>query len=101
MHADFQAFLAALESKGELKKISTPLDPNLEITEVADRCMKMPGGGPGLLIQNPTGYDMPVAINTMGSERRMAIALGVGDVQEIADEIESLLKPEVPASFAG
>jgi 4-hydroxy-3-polyprenylbenzoate decarboxylase len=100
MHADFQAFLAALESKGELKKISTPLDPVLEITEVADRCMKMPGGGPALLIQNPTGYDMPVAINTMGSERRMAIALGVGDVQEIADEIEDLLKPEVPTSFA-
>ena len=97
---DLRSFLDDLDRAGELVRIKEPLAVKLEIAEVADRVMKMPGGGPGLLIQNPSGYDMPVAINTMGSERRMAIALGVGDVQEIADEIEDLLKPEVPASFA-
>ncbi len=99
MYADFQEFLHALDQAGELKKIAHPLSPVLEITEVADRCMKMPNGGPALLIQNPKGYDIPVAINTMGSWKRMAMALGVSDVEEIAAELESLLQPEIPQTL--
>jgi 4-hydroxy-3-polyprenylbenzoate decarboxylase len=99
MYSDFQAFLRALEAARELKRIAHPLSPRLEITEVADRCMKMPGGGPALLVEHPTGFDVPVAINTMGSKKRMAMALGVSDVEEIADEIESILKPEMPGSL--
>lgn len=100
MYTDFQDFLRALQSAGELKRVRYPLSPKLEITEVADRCMKMPGGGPALLIENPAGYNMPVAINTMGSKKRMAMALGVSDVEEVACEIEGLLKPEVPARIS-
>ncbi|KAA0226423.1 menaquinone biosynthesis decarboxylase [Fimbriimonadia bacterium ATM] len=96
MYSDFQDFLRALERAGELKRVPVPLSPELEITEVADRCMKMPGGGPALLIENPIGSDIPVAINAFGSRKRMSMALGVGDVEEIALELESLLKPEVP-----
>jgi len=99
MYADFQEFLEALDQAGELKKIAHPLSPFLEITEVADRCMKMPDGGPALLIQNPTGYDIPVAINTMGSWKRMAMALGVADLEEIARELEGLLQPEIPRTL--
>lgn len=99
MYTDFQDFLRTLDSAGELRRITHPLDPILEITEVADRCMKMPGGGPALLIERPIGHEIPVAINCFGSRKRMSMALGVSDVEEIAQEIESLLKPDVPASF--
>ncbi len=100
MYEDFQAFLRTLDQHGELKKIVHPLSPYLEITEVADRCMKMPGGGPALLIQKPEGYEIPVAINCFGSEKRMALALNVNDVQEIADEISALLQPEIPETLS-
>lgn len=92
----FQEFLSQLESAGELKRISTPVSPNLEITEVADRVMKNPGGGMALLFENPTNFNIPVAINTMGSRKRMSMALGVDDYEEIATEIAALVKPEPP-----
>ncbi len=95
-YTDFQDFLARLEREGELKRISAPIDPYLEITEVSDRVMKMPGGGPALLFENPTGKTIPLAINVFGSYKRMSMALGVDDMEEIACEIADLLKPEVP-----
>lgn len=95
-YTDFQDFLNRLEREGELKRISVPVDPYLEITEVADRVMKMPNGGPALLFERPAGKNFPLAINVFGSRKRMSMALGVPDMEEIACEIESLLKPEVP-----
>jgi 4-hydroxy-3-polyprenylbenzoate decarboxylase len=98
-YRDFQEFLLRLEQEGELKRIRYPLDPYLEITEVADRVMK--SGGPGLLIERPKGYDIAVAINTMGSKRRMSLALGVEDYEAIAQEIDALTKPELPQMGGG
>jgi 4-hydroxy-3-polyprenylbenzoate decarboxylase len=95
-YCDFQAFLDHLEREGELKRINVPIDPYLEITEVADRVMKMPGGGPALLFTKPTGSTIPVAINVFGSRKRISMALGVPDIEQIADEIAALLKPEAP-----
>jgi 4-hydroxy-3-polyprenylbenzoate decarboxylase len=95
-YTDFQDFLARLEREGELRRIGAPVDPYLEITEVADRVMKRPDGGPALLFEHPKGSDVPLAINVFGSRKRMSLALGVPDIEEIACEIESLLKPEVP-----
>src|SRR5579871_3937473 len=95
-YTDFQDFLNRLEREGELRRISVPVDPYLEITEVADRVMKRPDGGPALLFENPTGKSIPLAINVFGSRKRISMALGVPDIEEIACEIESLLKPEVP-----
>ena len=95
-YTDFQDFLARLEREGELKRIAAPIDPYLEITEVSDRVMKMPGGGPALLFEHPTGKNIPLAINVFGSYKRMSMALGVDDMEEIACEIADLLKPEVP-----
>ncbi|GIV11904.1 MAG: hypothetical protein KatS3mg021_0186 [Fimbriimonadales bacterium] len=63
-YRDFQDFLLRLEQENELRRVRYPLDPYLEITEVADRVMK--SGGPALLIERPKGYDIAVAINTMG-----------------------------------
>ena len=98
-YSDFQDFIARLEREGELRRIKTSVDPHLEITEVADRIMKLPDGGPALLFENPTGKSIPLAINCFGSRKRMSMALGVDDMEEIACEIADMLKPEVPSGI--
>ena len=89
-YSGFQDFLKALERVGELKRITVPVDPVLEITEIADRAVK--AGGPALLFENPKGSAFPVAINTFATRKRMSMALGVGDLEEITREIEALVK---------
>lgn len=96
---DFQDFIAHLERAGELRRIRTTVDPYLEITEIADRVMKMPDGGPALLFENPRNSRVPLVINAFGSRKRMSMALGVADFEEIACEIAGLLKPEVPGGM--
>ena len=96
---DFQEFIAHLERAGELRRIRPTVDPYLEITEIADRVMKMPDGGPALLFENPRGSRIPLVINAFGSRKRMSMALGVDDFETIACEIEGLLKPEVPSGM--
>ncbi len=95
----FQDFLTALERAGELRHIRCEVDPHLEITEIADRVMKSPNGGPALVFDHPRNCSVPVAINTLGSRKRISMALGVNDIEEIASEIDDLLKPEVPAGL--
>jgi 4-hydroxy-3-polyprenylbenzoate decarboxylase len=90
-------FVQILHSEGELKRISHPVKAKLEITEIADRVMKR--GGPALLFENVVGKQMPLLINAFGSEKRMALALGVGDIEEIAREIEKLIQTKPPESF--
>ncbi|MGH7576479.1 MAG: menaquinone biosynthesis decarboxylase [Longimicrobiales bacterium] len=98
---NLRAFLDDLERHGELVRIGEPLRVHLEIAEVADRVMKQPDGGKALLFERPilddgTESDIPVAINTFGSWKRMALALGVSDVSEHAERIAELLQPDVP-----
>ena len=99
----FRDFLGALESAGELSRITQPVATELEITELADRQMKSPGGGKALLIEKPTVNGVvspfPVAINTMGSWKRMALSLGAGSVDEVAAELGSLMKAKPPTGF--
>ena len=124
-YRDFREFLDALERAGELKRIAEPVSPSLEITEIADRVMK--SGGPALLFENVAGpphrlgtpnprsavmgeppleaslgqsqrFEFPVAINTMGSRKRMSMALGVADFEEHAERIAALLPPPIPKS---
>lgn len=92
-----QQFVQVLSQQGELKRISYPVKAELEITEIADRVMK--SGGPALLFENVIGKQIPVLINVFGSSRRMALALGVGDVEEIAREIAQLIQTKPPKSF--
>ena len=80
-YPSFRSFCEKLESSGELRRISSPVATELEITELADREMKSPGGGSALLFERPTingsTSAFPLAINTMGSRRRMALALSL------------------------
>jgi 4-hydroxy-3-polyprenylbenzoate decarboxylase len=96
---DLGDFLAALERGGELHRISTPVDPTLEMSEIVTRTVR--DHGPALLFETPTRGDMPVAINIFGTERRMAMALGVDNVDEIGARIGNLVKPELIPGWAG
>ncbi|HEX9445621.1 MAG TPA: menaquinone biosynthesis decarboxylase [Candidatus Binatia bacterium] len=90
-------FVQVLEREGELKRVSHPVKAELEITEIADRVMK--SGGPALLFENVVGKHIPVLINAFGSPRRMAMALGVREIEEIAREIDHLTHLKPPASW--
>src|SRR6266481_5767562 len=99
-------FLGALDARGELARVAHPVSVDKQMTEVADRCMKAPGGGPALLFERPTLQSgaparYPVAVNLFGSEKRMALALGVEGLDEIGERIATLLNVRVPDSLLG
>lgn len=90
-YKNLQDFIQTIEKQGQLHRISREVDPYLEITEIADRVMRMPGGGPALLFEKVKGSKWPLIINAMGSDERMALALGAKSLDEKAGEIEELL----------
>jgi 4-hydroxy-3-polyprenylbenzoate decarboxylase len=99
----FGAFVRALEQAGELIRVSEPVATELEMTELADRQMKSPGGGKALLFERPTLHgrpsSFPVAMNTLGSWSRMALSLGAQSVEAVAAELGSLMKAKPPTSL--
>ena len=99
MHSDLSDFLADLDARGVLARIAEPVNPHLEIAAVTDRACKSPGGGPALLFEQPTGFDMPVASNIFGSMERMCLALGVKTLDDLAAEIDELMTPQMPAGI--
>jgi 4-hydroxy-3-polyprenylbenzoate decarboxylase len=98
-YADLKDFLAALEKAGELRRVTVPVDPTLEISEIVTRTVR--AGGPALVFQHPTRGEMPVAINLFGTHDRMAMALGVDSVDEIGERIGELIRPELPVGLGG
>ncbi len=102
-YASFSQFLTALEKTGELQRISAPVETDLVLAEWADREMKSPDGGKALLFEQPLidgkVSKFPVAINTMGSEKRMALALQVESVGDLAQEISLILKAKPPTDL--
>ena len=96
-YADLREFIAALEARGELKRIQVEVDPYLEMTEIADRTLRQ--GGPALLFENPKGYDTPVLANLFGTERRVALGMGEEDItalREIGELLAYLRQPDPP-----
>lgn len=90
-------FVQVLEHAGELRRITHPVKAELEIAEIANRVMK--DGGPALLFENVVGKKIPVLINAFGSVKRMAMALGVSDIEEIAKKIAKLIQTQPPKTF--
>ena len=104
-YSSMREFADTLEKAGELVRISEPVRTELEITALANREMKSPGGGKALLIEKPVLPSgkvsaFPVLINAFGSEKRMAMALEVKHVDEVADQIAGLLKAKPPTSLS-
>lgn len=88
-YSSLQHFIKTLEENNELIRVKEFVNPELEITEIVDRFSKSPNGGKAILFEN-TGTEFPVLINAFGSEKRMCIALGVNDLNEIGKSINSL-----------
>ena len=94
---DLRDFIDELEKRGLLVRIKEPVDPNLEMTEIADRTLR--GGGPALLFENPVGFDMPVLANLFGTEERVAMGMGaesLGALREIGELLAYLRQPDPP-----
>src|SRR5262245_20451906 len=102
-YSSFRQFVDALDKAGELNRISVPVETDLLISEWANREMKSPGGGKALLFENPTidgkPSKFPVAINTMGSRCRMALALQRNSIDDLAQEIQLILKAKPPTDL--
>lgn len=82
-------FIDVLEKEGELIRIKDYVNPHLEITEIVDRISK--NNGPALFFEN-TGTQFPLLINAFGSKKRICLALGVHDLDDVSKEIEALFK---------
>jgi len=115
---DLQSFIAELERRGQLRRIGVEVDPELEISAIADRMSKAPcpegmagapptdpihggTGGYGLVFERVRGSSMPCAINLFGSYERVRIALGCRTFEELADRVQKLVKPEPPPTLIG
>ncbi len=96
MYSDLDDFIADLDKRGLLVRVREPVSPDLEIAAVTDRACKSPNGGPALLFENPTGFDIPVVSNIYGSLERMCLALGVNALADLAAEIDQLMTPQMP-----
>ena len=102
-YSDLRDFIAQLEQRGELKRISVPVDTHLEMTEIADRVLR--AGGPALLFEKPVTKGvpqaMPVLANLFGTPQRVALGMGAeGDWQptlrEVGRTLSALKEPEPP-----
>ncbi len=96
-YRDLRDFIKQLEKQGELKRVTISVDPCLEMTEICDRALKQ--GGPALLFENPTGYNIPVLANLFGTPRRVAMGMGAESVTElrgIGELLATLKEPEPP-----
>ncbi|KAE9528398.1 4-hydroxy-3-polyprenylbenzoate decarboxylase [Testudinibacter aquarius] len=99
-YKNLRDFIDLLEQQGELKRISQAIDPHLEMTEIADRTLRL--GGPALLFENPVGYDMPVLCNLFGTARRVALGMGQENVTALRDVgklLAFLKEPDPPKGF--
>src|SRR5580765_8374106 len=99
MYPDLDDFISDLAKRGLLTRVSEPVSPDLEIAAVTDRACKSPGGGPALLFERPSGFDLPVATNVYGSYERMCLALGVKSLDDLATEIDALMTPPMPGGL--
>ena len=96
-YKDLRDFIAQLEQRGQLKRITQEINPNLEMTEICDRTLR--AGGPALLFENVTGSDIPVLGNLFGTPERVALGMGkesVNELREVGKLLAFLKEPEPP-----
>ena len=96
-YRDLRDFIQQLEMQGELRKLSQPVSPHLEMTAIGDRLLR--SGGPAVLCTNPQGYKIPCLINLFGTPRRVALGMGAQEVAELRDIgqlLANLKEPEPP-----
>ena len=103
---DLRDFISQLEKMGELKRVTTPVSPRLEMTEICDRVLRQ--GGPAVLFESPMGFDTPVLGNLFGTVRRVALGMGqnvatdaeaLKKLREVGQVLAMLKEPEPPKGF--
>ncbi len=92
-------FLADLQDDGELIRVPAKVDRDLEIAAITDRVSQAGDGGPALLFENVSGTSFPVAANLLGRTRRICRALGVADLQDVANRLLGLIQPSLPEGW--
>ncbi len=100
MSHDLRSFIDQLEACGELKRITHPVDPYLEMTEICDRTLKQ--SGPALLFENPISFNMPVLANLFGTVKRVSLGMGQSNLKglrEVGQCLAALKEPEPPEGF--
>ena len=98
-YRDLREFIAQLEKDGDLRRVTHPVSPHLEMTALADRVLR--AGGPALLFEQPTGHTMPVLANLFGTPQRVARAMGVADLRALRPLGELLARLKEPAPPKG
>src|SRR5215472_1239662 len=96
-YSDLRHFLQALEQSGELLRVREPVSARLEMTAVGDFALRR--GGPALIFESPAGYKIPVLANLFGTTKRVALAMGATEVNELRDIgflLAELKEPEPP-----
>ncbi|MHB1478866.1 MAG: 4-hydroxy-3-polyprenylbenzoate decarboxylase [Acidithiobacillus ferrooxidans] len=96
-YRDLRAFLADLEKRDLLRRLSVPVSPKLEMTEICDRTLR--AAGPAILFTQPIGYDMPVLGNLFGTTERVALGMGgesLADLRQIGQLLAYLKEPDPP-----
>src|SRR5207248_2902908 len=94
---DLREWISLLEREGELVRVAAEVDPDLEITEIVDRTVKV--GGPALLFEKPKGAQQPLLINQFGTERRMCLAFGVERLDDVARKVSGVLEMQPPSGL--
>ena len=97
---DLRGFLKLLEERGQLRRITAPVDPDLELAAIADRVLSQ--GGPALLFENVIGSSMPVAVNTLGTVERVVWSMGLEraeQLEELGSRLALLQQPRPPKGW--
>ncbi|MBA4176200.1 MAG: 3-octaprenyl-4-hydroxybenzoate decarboxylase [Leptothrix sp. (in: Bacteria)] len=96
-YRDLRDFMAQLERLGELRKLTEPVSPRLEMTAIGDKLLR--AGGPAVLCTQPAGYNTPCLINLFGTPRRVALGMGaetLSDLRDVGRMLAGLKEPEPP-----
>ncbi|MFN9174151.1 MAG: UbiD family decarboxylase, partial [Synechocystis sp.] len=101
MARDLRGFIQLLESRGQLRRITAEVDPDLEVAEIANRMLQ--AGGAGLVFENIKGSPFPVAVNLMGTVERICWAMNMQEPLELEDlgrKLAMLQQPKPPKKIS-
>jgi len=101
MAKDLRGFIQLLETRGQLRRITTEVDPDLEVAEIANRMLQ--AGGPGLVFENVKGSPFPVAVNLMGTVERICWAMNMEaplELEDLGRKLAMLQQPKPPKKIS-
>ncbi len=96
-YRDLRDFVSQLEARGLAKRVTVPVSPKLEMTEICDRVLR--AGGPAILFERPSGFEVPVLANLFGTPQRVAMGMGadsIGELRDVGRLLAALKEPEPP-----